>query len=124
MSSHPRRGALSLVTAVALAASACGTGTGTGGSGASGPGFDCPALRDKQAAASCPKFDPGKYLTDCEQTKAAAASCRGAMDAFANCILGQPITCTASGTVDDTTPPACQPQEAATSACFTDAGVK
>jgi hypothetical protein len=82
----------------------------------SGVGFDCPSLRDKQAAAKCPKFDGAEYLTDCEATKASVpAACRTKLDALANCVLGHSIGCTPSGTVDDTTPAACVAEDASAS---------
>jgi hypothetical protein len=125
----------SLVASVVVLA-ACGSGIATtagdagssGSSGSSGPsgggaGFDCPTLRDKQATANCPKFDGAKYLASCEQTKASVpAGCKAKLDALANCVLSQPIGCTANGNIDDTTPAACKAQDDAVSACFSDAG--
>ncbi len=124
------------ITLAALSALACSGSTtstntsdagssGSSGSSGAGAGFDCAALRDKQASASCPKFDGAKYLTECEQTKSAAPpACKPQLDAFANCVLGQPIGCTASGSIDDTTAPACKAADAALEACFADAGAK
>lgn len=105
-----------MTTAVLVAATGCSStsssSVGSSDASTSAPGFDCTALRDKQAAANCPKFDPAKYVTDCEDTKSKVpATCKAKADAFANCWFNQPIGCSDAGTIADDTPTACKSLE-------------
>jgi hypothetical protein len=118
---HARRFAFALACSTLVLACSSGSSTATtsdAGPSDSGVASDCPALRDKQAAANCPKFDGSRYLVDCEATESSLpAACRPALSALANCFLGQPTRCTDAGTVNDETPPACRAQEDALSSC-------
>lgn len=101
---------------VTLVVVGCSSGS-AGGLPTSAAGFDCPTLRDKQAAAKCADFDATEYLTDCETTKSMIApNCKSQFDAYANCVLGHPIGCTDAGKIE-TDFQACKAQESAATSC-------
>jgi hypothetical protein len=105
-------------SALCVALFACGAATAPGGSA----GYDCFALRTKQVAAHCPRFDENEFLALCDKANAALpTACLAQAAALSNCYLAQPAACTASGTVDDIR--GCESLEDARGAC-TLAGTK